>query len=173
MRRECVCSVLSLPWLGLLLVGCETTPRNPAAADSPRDFPILWEQYETYSRIVRPLRIVVRDRKTLAQLPITEVPVDFEKQMLLVAALGRTGSSQVGIRITKVWQDRNRIRAQVNTLHPGNEKQGGLTQASPCHIVVVPRSDLNVAEFSSVVPPEALDLPATPGVPGMPRTRKR
>jgi len=164
---------MSLCSVACLLPGCETTPRQHATVHVPREFPVLWEQYETYSRIVRPLRVVVRDRQTLAQLPITEIPVDFENQMVLVAALGRTGSAQVGVRITKVWQDADLIRVQVNSLHPGNEKQGGLAPASPCHIVVVPRSDLNVAGFSPVVPSDAVDLPAAPGAPAVPRSRRQ
>jgi len=140
----------------------------------PNEFPILWEQQGTYSNITQALRVVVRDRATLARLPITEVPVDFDRQMVLVAALGPAPTDQVGIRITRVWRDKNRIRVQVQTLHPGEAKHAGLKRTSPYHIVVVPRSDLNVVGFSSTVPPKAFEAPGVPGGPNQPRPlRKR
>ncbi len=139
----------------------------------PDEFPILWEQQGTYSNIAQAFRVVVRDRATLARLPITEVPVDFDRQMVLVAALGPAPTDQVGIRITRVWREKNHIRVQVQTLHPGEAKHAGLKRTSPYHIVVVPRSDLNVVGFGSTLPSKAFEAPGVPGEPNQPRSSRK
>jgi len=164
--------VMAIP--AILAAGCHRANPRGMLEQGPDEFPILWEQQGTYSNITQAFRVVVRDRATLARLPIAEVPVDFDRQMVLVAALGPAPTDQVGIRITRVWREKNRIRVQVQTLHPGEAKHAGLKRTSPYHIVVVPRSDLNVVGFSSTVPSKAFEAPGVPGEPNQPRpSRKR
>lgn len=145
-----VLSIALLAWCG-----CATTPpltTQPAQAEMP----ISWEQSGTHSHVARAARIIVRDRATLAQVPVGEVPVDFETQMVLVAALGPTPGSDVGIRITRVWEQDGRLRVQERQIHPGREQERGLSPASPWTAVVIPRSDLNVSGYSPVVPPNLI-----------------
>jgi hypothetical protein len=137
------------------------------------DLPIVWEHAETYSNVAGPFRVVARDAATLAQLPLAEVPVDFRTHMVLVAALGPTTSDEYGIRITRVWREGNRIRADVARVHPGEVKRGGVVRASPYHIVVVPRSDLNIDGFSPAVPPKAFQMTAPPGESAAPERKPR
>lgn len=153
------------------LAACHGGRERFPSAGSPDDFPIQWQTQGTYSNIARPIRVVARDAVTLAQLPIAEIPVDFQKQMVLVAALGPATSDQVGIRIGRVWKEGSRIRVQVNTLHPGDDKRGGLMRTSPYHIVVIPRSNLNVEGFSSRVPRGAFAAPAPAGAYTPPKRR--
>ncbi len=156
----------------MFAAGCSQDRKQPPAPAVAEDIPILWQHHGTYSNIARPLRVVARDADTLAQLPITEVPVDFRRQMVLVAATGPTTSDQIGIRITRVWKAGNRIRVQLRTMHPGDDKRGGIRRTSPYHIVVVPRSELNVEGFSATVPRGAFAASAPPGTPSPPRLKR-
>jgi hypothetical protein len=145
--------------------GCHGATNVEGEAAEPEPIPILWETQGSISHIARPLRVVARDAATLAQVPVVEVPVDFETQMVLIAALGPSASDQVGVRIDRVYRLGRAIHVQVRMLHPGEAKHGGLRRTSPYHVVVIPRSDLNVVGFSPVVPPGAIDLPGVPGTP--------
>jgi hypothetical protein len=173
MRARTLCRIGVLLGSVAALSGCGSARPGDVIQRGPDEFPIQWEEGGTYSNIARAFRVVARDRATLSQLPIAEVPVDFDRQMVLVAALGPASTDQLAIRITRVWRDGSRIRVQVQTLHPGEEKRGGVRRASPYHIVVVPRSDLGVAGFATAVPPGAFDMASTPGTPPPPGALRR
>lgn len=146
---------LKIGLIALLAGGlsCAATDKQPAADVSPlEDLPILWEKSGAYSRIRRMTRVVARDPATLAQLPVTEVPVDFDAQMVLIVGLGPTPINELGVRITRVWRDGSRIRVQERRIHPGVGSSPGFEPASPWTVAVVPRSDLNVEGFSTRVP---------------------
>jgi hypothetical protein len=112
----------------------------------------LWQKSGTHSRLIRRVSILARDRATLAQVPLAEVPVDFETQMVLIAGLGPTPSSEQGIRIVRVWRQGSRIRVQERLIHPGADRVPGLQPASPWTVVVIPKSDLNVEGYATRVP---------------------
>ncbi len=137
---------------GATSIGCSTqrsADRRDAAAE---DIPILWQAGGTYSRIGRPVRILARDPATLAQIPLTDVPVSFDTQMVLIAGLGPTPNSEQGIRIVRVWREGSKTRVQERLLDPGGERSTGLEPASPWTVAVIPRSDLNVEGYSTRVP---------------------
>jgi len=159
MRNRCLRYVVLAT---IVPVGCGGPTSRPTPPSS-EELPILWERHGTASHVARPLRVVVRDAATLARLPITDVPVDFETQMVLVAALGPVPSDRAGVRITRVWRQGDRIHVQVRTLHPAEGGPGAPVRTSPYHVVVVPRSDLNVVGFSATVPQGALAAPSIPG----------
>lgn len=150
-------SLLPLAGVVLCLVfptgGC-SMQRSPemGGASSPEDIPILWQSSGTFSPIGRKVRVLARDAATLAQFPLTEIPVDFRTQMVLIAGLGPTPSSQQGIRIVRVWREGARIKVQERSIHPGAEQASGLEPASPWTAVVIPRSDLNVEGYVTRVP---------------------
>lgn len=133
--------------------GC-SMHRSPemGGGSSPEDIPILSQSSGTFSPIGRKVRILARDAATLAQLPLAEIPVDFQTQMVLIAGLGPTPSSQQGIRIVRVWREGARIKVQERAIHPGAEQASGLEPASPWTAVVIPRSDLNVEGYVTRVP---------------------
>jgi len=146
---------------GAIVVGCMFagvagcvvgSSRGATEASAAEDLPILWEKSGTYSRLTRPVRVVVRDPATLARLPITEVPIDFETQMALVCGLGVTPGNELGVRITRVWRQGTKIRVQERRIHPGLDHASGLDPASPWTIVIVPKSDQNVEGYVARVP---------------------
>jgi hypothetical protein len=116
------------------------------------DIPILWQKSGTYSRISRRTRILARDPATLAQLPLTDVPVNFDTQMVLIAGLGPMPTSQEGIRIVRVWQKGQRIHVQERQIHPGSEERAAIEPASPWTVAIIPKSDLNVDGYETRVP---------------------
>lgn len=141
-----------------LLCGCHADRAGTARAPAPgEDLPILWEASGSYSRLSRSVRIVARDRATLAQIPLVDVPVDFDSQMVLLAALGPVPHDGLGIRIKRVWREGSRIRVAERHVHPGPNQPTRTTAASPWTAVVVPRSDLNVEGYAPRVPPDVLD----------------
>lgn len=149
--------VLGFVVAGLAGGGCASTgPEREPQATPLEDLPILWQKSGTYSRISRMTHVVARDPETLARLPIAEVPVDFETQMVLIIGLGPTPTNELGVRVSRVWRDGSRIRVQERRIHPGAEHATGLDPASPWTIVVVPKSDLNVDGFLTRVPPGTL-----------------
>lgn len=158
--------VCVLLWGGSLLAagGCHSIDSSASQQLGPVEFPILWEHHGSVSHISRPLQVVAHSPEVLAQLPLVEVPVDFETQMVLVAGIGPTTRQDLGVRINRVWRDGSRIRVQVQTLYAAEEKPEGPPRlVSPYHVVVVPRSDLNIVGFSAAVPRGAFRGPALPG----------
>ncbi len=144
--------VIGVGMIVVSLACTATQPQRSSDSTAAEDLPVLWEKSGTYSRIARPIRIVARDRATLAQIPLTEVPVDFDSQMVLIAGLGPTPSNELGIRITRVWRQGPRVHVQERQIHPGFEESPGLHPASPWTVVLVPKSDLNVEGYSPQVP---------------------
>jgi hypothetical protein len=131
-----------------LAAGCGEKRSGTVRASPGEDLPILWEDSGTWSRLSRPVQLVVRDEATLAQVPLSDVPVDFERQMVLVRGLGPTSGSGIGVRIVRVWRVGSRIRVQERRIHPGLDAPRSETKSSPWTVVVVPRSDLPVEGYS-------------------------
>jgi len=88
-------------------------------------------------------------------LPINVGPVDFDEEMVLLAALGPTACDDYAIRIRRVWRDGMQLRARVEVQCPAADAPRRGTPASPYHLVIVPRSELNVKGFEARVPPDA------------------
>ncbi len=137
-----------------VMAGCVTTGSAASQPADMADLPILWQKGGAYSRLTRQVRVVARDRATLARIPLADVPVDFDTQMVLITGLGPTPAREAGIRIVRVWRDGSRIRVRERRIHPGleGEASGAGTAASPWTICVVPKSDLNVEGYAARVP---------------------
>ena len=137
-------------------------PAAPVAGSTYREFPVIRERSGTFSRITRPCQLVIRDRVALSQLALSDIPVDFETEMVLVCGLGPTAGSDLGVRIKRVWQEDSVIRVTERQIHPGADRSGELEIASPWTLVVVPRSDLNVAGYVSRAPDGLIGDPPGP-----------
>ena len=139
---------LALVWLSS---GCHEM--RPTARDAPADheeLPILRQYVGAHSHEARAMRVVVRDRRTLARIPIHDVDVDFTREMLLIVTLGSVTSDEHAVRIERVWRDGHRLRvAIVKRAPPANAP---LVMASPYCVAVVPRCDLNVIDFAPEPP---------------------
>jgi hypothetical protein len=142
--------------VGLLaMVSACTAPQGAQRAStqqSVEELPILHDDSGTWSHLTRPARIVIYDAATLAQLPVTQVQVDFSRQMVLFAALGPTLGEEIGVRIARVWREGSEIRVQERRLHPGLERSVPSERSSPWTLVVVPRSEVPVKGYTSHVP---------------------
>lgn len=106
------------------------------------------------SGLAEPTRVVVRDaeawsamwtRITADHRPATAAPaVDFGREMLLVAALGRRATGGYSVRIESVSNAGGELVARVAEQRPG--PRCGVTQAltAPADVVALPRSSLGV-----------------------------
>lgn len=142
----------------LFIGGCsQNNSQVTSSSGAAEDVTVLWEKSGTFSRLGRPVRILVRDQATLAQVPIAEIKVDFENEMLLVAGLGPTASSELGIRIVRVWREGSQLRVQERQTHPGLDSSSTVNPASPWTIVAIPKSDLNVRGYFTHVPNNIFD----------------
>ncbi len=140
-----------------VLGGCTVAPRADSAriADG-QELAVLREQARTFSSIDRQLRLVFHDAGSLAMLPVNAGPVDFDREMVLLAALGPTRSEDSAVRIRRLWRDGSVLRAEVQISHPVASALSAGTPASPYHLVVVPRSDLNIAGWTAAATPRVL-----------------
>lgn len=124
--------------------------RTVAVLEEGQALPILQQIAGTHSHETRDMQLVVRDPETLAQVPLAEVPVNFSSQMLLIVTLGRVTSDQYAVSIDRVWRERGRLRVAVNVQAP--DGRASVAMASPFCIAVVPKCDLNVADFLTQPP---------------------
>jgi hypothetical protein len=123
-----------------------------------QEVPILDQHSGDYSRLTRPVRVVIRDRATLARLPVSEIDIDFERHMILLAGLGPTWRSGSGIRIVRVWREDSVMRVEERQITAGPDEAAAPQRCSPWTMAVIPRSDLNVEGYATRVPPGAMAL---------------
>ncbi len=114
------------------------------------DLPILRHAAAPHCHETRAMQVVVRDAAGLARIPLQDVPVDFDEEMLLIATLGRVPSDQYSVHIERVWREGHRLRVSVVVERP--PPNAPLVVASPYCIAVVPRCDLNVEAFDPEPP---------------------
>jgi hypothetical protein len=94
------------------------------------------------------MQIVARSQAQMVYCPISDVPVDFSREMVLVAILGRVTSDEYAIRIQRVWREGSVIKVDVRVYRPTPSTKPEIQLACPYHVVVVPRSNLNVEGFA-------------------------
>ena len=121
--------------------------RTPADG---QDLPILHQIQGTHSNETRAMQLVVRDPQMLAKIPLTEVPVNFSDEMLLIVTLGRVLSDQYSVKIERIWRERGILRVTVKIETPKIETTK--VASSPYCIAIVPKCDLNVEGFSTRLP---------------------
>ncbi len=148
MRRVSCQGILSLALTATVGCSWSTSSGGDTEVES-EDFPILWQKAGAYCSRTTPLRLVARNRAEMALCPVPDVPVDFEREMVLAVTMGQVTSDQYAIRIHQVWRDGPLIRVNVRVYRPLPSTQPSIKLACPYHVVVVPRSDLNVDGFSS------------------------
>lgn len=114
--------------------------------------PILSELAQLQTRIAKPLRIAIYDYPSLSQFPLLELDVDFSTQMVLLAAMGPASSRDCEIHIDRVWMGDHRLEVDVTEYYPESDAPRSPAIASPIHAVVIPRSELPIAGFTSRIP---------------------
>jgi hypothetical protein len=139
-------------WAIFFGLGCHesTHDMRPMPADG-EELPILRRVTGTHSHETRAMQVVVRDSAMLARIPLADVSVNFTDEMLLIVTLGRVTSDRYTVDVTRVWREGGKLRAEVTVTSPAAGTP--VAMASPYCIAVVPRCDLNVADFA-VEPPQ-------------------
>ena len=136
--------------------GCsQTKPADNGLIPDGADLPVLRETSDSFSNIAMPLRIVMYDRATFSQFALRPLNVDFDREMVLLAAMGPASSPECAVRIRRVWRDGRRLRVVVECSYPDASVPRRAGSSSPYHAVVVPRCELPIAHFSSVIPQRA------------------
>jgi hypothetical protein len=100
--------------------------------------------------------VVIRDRATLARLPVTEIDVDFSRHMILLAGLGPTWQTGSGIRIIRVWADGSNLHVEERQITGEPNQRSAPGRCSPWTMAVIPRSALNVEGYTARVPRGAI-----------------
>lgn len=122
-------------------------------ADGPQ--PLVLLAQETYSLAKAPRRELLRDAEAWSKLwgEVQDMrrlapPVDFERQMVLFAALGerRTGGYAIAIVRAEVVEGTLVVHVRETAPAPGAIRTMALT--APLHAVMVPRNDLPVRWFT-------------------------
>lgn len=135
----------------VLAAGCHESLRDarplPAVGE---ELPVLRRVAGTHSHETRAMQVVVRDPAMLARIPLADVEVDFAQEMLLIVTLGRVTSDRFAVDVTRVWREGGRLRVEVTVTAP--PAGAPVAMASPFCIAVVPRCDLNVADFAPEPP---------------------
>lgn len=133
--------------------GCSCVDSTEGVSQIPAngdDLPILREFVRVHSHETRAMRLVIRDSAALAKVPLEQIPIDFNREMMLVITLGRVPSDRYRVRIDRVYRDGGELRVESSVVQPPEDSP--LVPSSPYCIAVVPKCDLNVAQFSSNPP---------------------
>jgi hypothetical protein len=137
------------------------------------EYPIFYQKAGKYCGAKREMRLVVRDQAHMAFVPVGDVPVDFNSQMVLFVTTGQVYSESYDIQIDRVWRQGRLVRVGITKTYPQAGEMGFPHPCSPYHLVVVPKSDLNVEGFVAEVTPPKMqgEIPTGPLPP--PRTPSR
>ena len=93
------------------------------------------------------MQLIIHDEATLARVPIEEIPVDFDTEMLLIVTLGQVLSDQYHIEIDRVHRQGSKLHVETRLTRPAPGAPPVI--ATPYCLAVIPRSDLNVEGFSA------------------------
>lgn len=138
-----------------LVFACLCLAACPLARPSDGPVPVFVLAAETYGIAKDARREVVRDPDTWQRLwsevqrtRMIAPPVDFEKQMVLLATLGerRTGGYAIEIVRAEIVEGTLIVHVKETAPTPGALATMALT--APMHAVAVPRSDLPVRWFT-------------------------
>lgn len=136
-----------------------------------QEFPVHYSKGGKYCGAEHPLRLVVRDQAHMAFVPVGDVPVDFNKEMVLFVTLGQVYSDGYDVQIDRVWQQNQVVKVGITVVHPEPGEMGAPQPCSPYFLAVVPKSNMNVDGFVTEVAAPNLEgrglLPAAknPSVP--------
>jgi hypothetical protein len=152
----------------ILPAGCAEQGRGLFTGPIPiiEEFPVYYNKTGKYCGAKGPLRLVVRDQGHMAFVPVSDVPVDFDREMVLFVTMGQVYSDAYDIRIDRVWRQNQIVKVAITVTHPEPGEMGAPQPCSPYHLVVVPKSSLNVDGFVTEITPPSLEhpgmLPAPP-----------
>ncbi len=122
-----------------------------ATTDSPLPLRVLLKS--AFSRIQKPMEKVIRSedewKKFWADASVNEpakpLPkVDFSKEMVIVAALGRRNSGGFSIEITRVQKTDDKLKVFLKKRTPPKNSMAIQALTAPIHVVAAPSTSLAV-----------------------------
>jgi hypothetical protein len=150
-------AVLSLTLVGAL-AGCGEQGGSLFHGEPPpviEEYPVLYQKAGKYCGAKQEMRLVVRDQAHMAFVPVSDVSVDFNSQMVLFVTTGQVYAESYDIQIDRVWRQNRQIRVGISKTYPQAGEMDYPHPCSPYHLVVVPKSDLTVEGFvTEVAPPK-------------------
>jgi len=152
-------SVLRSLTLGACVVGCYAPPASTQVRPLAEPLPVKRFRsdsiaFATFSGVVDSTRLVIRDprrwREYWARIhspfvpPPREPEIDFNREMVIVAALGRRPSLGYDILIRSATRDSGGIEVQLRRSKPGLGCPVGAAITEPIDLARIPASDLRV-----------------------------
>ena len=150
-------STLSVAACGLVwTAGCNGPVDR---ASSVQEVPILRRLAGSSASLREPIRVVARDWETYCQLGLPDLPVEWGREMVLVAALGPTLRRDLTLFVDRVEQRGSAIHPSVRLalVRPPEPAENNPWKQARCpfEVVVVPYSGLNVIGFTTEPPERA------------------
>lgn len=112
---------------------------------------VLLQQRDSYSSYKEPARLVIRDAKEwqqvwpqLADTGSAAPAVDFDRHMILVAAMGVRSSGGYSIVVDGVFENADGVYVRVQESAPGPRCIVGAALTMPVTVVTIPRRDGDV-----------------------------
>ena len=140
--------------VALLLVALPATAVGNRTAESAmigKDVPVTIVAAETYSGLDRPISRLIRSEAELKSVwkrihrgrqPLPPLPVvDFERDMLILAALGSRNSGGFGIDVARVIRDKDSLHILVRTRCPAPDTISTMALVQPMQLVKVDAGD--------------------------------
>lgn len=150
--------VLFIALAGSLLAGCSAAPSSselPTANNHPaQPVPILQTMMGNDSQIQAPGVTRITSKHQLDALGITPaVNVNFDKQTLVLAALGKQPTTGYWVKITGVSQVGNKLYVQGLANKPAKDQQTAKHVTYPYCLVLIPKTSATdlASDIQSVV----------------------
>lgn len=145
--------------LGAIVAACYMRPAVAQVRSTPELLPLMRFRndsaaFAVFSGVMDSARVVIRDRALWREYwarihspfvpPPREPDIDFDREMVILAALGRRPSLGYDIRIRSVTRDSSGIEVQLRRSNPGQGCPVGAAVTEPVDLARIPASDLQV-----------------------------
>lgn len=142
-----------------LVAGCYASPAATQVRAIAEPLPVARFRrdsvaFATFSGVIDSTRVVIRDRARWREYwarihspfvpPPREPEIDFEREMIILAALGRRPSLGYDILIRSATRDSAGIEVQLRRSNPGQGCPVSAAATEPVDLARIPASDLQV-----------------------------
>jgi hypothetical protein len=161
-RRGCLAAAIAL----VTVIGCANQEGGLFRGEPApviEEYPVLYQKAGKYCGAKQEMRLVVRDQAHMSFVPVGDVPVDFNSQMVLFVTTGQVYAESYDIQIDRVWRQDRLIRVGITKSFPQAGEMSYPHACSPYYLVVIPKSDMNVEGFATEVLPPKMEGEQTTG----------